>query len=112
WRWEAALFAAALDNGYDEFALDNNGRYTYSDQPGRDEQRSLAGSLRGTWLGGETFRFTTVTSGARTRSVYSYDDDWTAASYMGFSDLARTRWVINQELRLDSVPGALDGWIS
>lgn len=112
WRWETALFAAELDNGYDEFALDNNGRYTYSDQPGRDEQRSLAGSLRGTWLGGETFRFTTVTSGARTRSVYSYDDDWTAASYMGFSDLARTRWVINQELRLDSVPGALDGWIS
>jgi iron complex outermembrane receptor protein len=112
WRWEAALFAADLDNGYDEFALDNNGRFTYSDEPGRDEQRSVAGSLRGTWTGGEAFRFTTVTSGARTRSVYGYDDDWTAASYMGFSDLARTRWVVNQELRLDSVPGVLDGWIS
>ncbi len=112
WRWEAALFAADLDNGYDEFALDNNGRFTFSDEPGRDEQRSVAGSLRGTRTGGEAFRFTTVTSGARTRSAYSYDDDWTAASYMGFSDLARTRWVFNQELRLDSVPGALDGWIS
>ena len=112
WRWEAALFAANFDNGYDEFALDNNGRHTFSDQPGRDEQESFAASLRGTYAGWEGVRFTTVTSGARTRSRYSYDDDWTAASYMGFSDLARLRWVVNQELRLDSEPGASDGWIS
>lgn len=112
WRWEAALLAADFDNGYDEFALDNNGRNTYSDQPGRDEQRSVAASLRGTYAGGEGVRFTAITSGARTRSRYSYDDDWTAASYMGFSDLARTRWVVNQELRLDSEPGVSRGWIS
>ena len=112
WRWEAAVFVADFANGYDEFALNNNGKFTYSDQPGRDEQQSIAASLRGTWLGGEAFRLTTVTSGARTRSRYSYDDDWTAASYMGFSDLARTRWVVNQELRLDSVPGATPGWVN
>ena len=35
-RWEAAVVAADFDNGYDEFALDNNGRNTFSDQPGRD----------------------------------------------------------------------------
>lgn len=109
WRWEAALLHADFDNGYDEFALDNNGRYTYSDQPGRDEQRSTAASLRGTWQG-DGLRFTTITSGAHSRSRYSYDDDWTAASYMGFSDLYRSRWVANQELRLDSSVAA--GWVS
>lgn len=111
WSWDAALFAADFDNGYDEFALNNNGRLTYSDQPGRDEQRSLAASLRGTFRGLEGVRFTTVTSVARTRSRYAYDDDWTAASYMGFSDLHRSRWVVNQELRLDSEPGHTSGWI-
>jgi iron complex outermembrane receptor protein len=110
WRWEATLFAADFDNGYDEFALDNNGEFTYSDQPGRDEQQSLAASLRGTFTGWEGVRLTTVTSGARTRSRYSYDDDWTAASYMGFSDLARLRWVVNQELRLDSIPAGDARW--
>ena len=112
WRWEAAVIAADFDNGYDEFALDNNGGNTFSDQPGRDEQHSFAASLRGTYTGWEGVRLSTVTSGARTRSRYSYDDDWTAASYMGFSDLARTRWVMNQELRLDSTPGQRVGWVS
>lgn len=113
WTWEVALLAADFDNGYDEFALDNNGERTFSDQPGRDEQRSLAASLRGTFRGLDAMRFTTVTSGARTRSRYAYDDDWTAASYMGFSDLTRTRWVVNQELRLDSDPAvARDGFIT
>jgi outer membrane receptor protein involved in Fe transport len=112
WRWEAAVLAADFDNGYDEFALDNNGRHTYSDQPGFDTQESLAASLRGAYRGWDGVRFTTVTSGARTDSRYAYDDDWTAASYMGFSDHARRRWVVNQELRLDSAPGATAGWIS
>ncbi|HEX2862336.1 MAG TPA: TonB-dependent receptor [Lacunisphaera sp.] len=112
WRWEAAVVAADFDNGYDEFALDNNGRNTFSDQPGRDAQESFAASLRGTYRGWGSARFSTVTSGARTRSRYSYDDDWTAGSYMGFSDIARTRWVVNQELRLDSEPGEPAGWIS
>ncbi len=102
WRWDAALLYADQHDGYDEFALDNNGRHTYSDQPGVDNQRSYAGSLRGTYRGWDLARFTTVTSVARTDSRYSYDDDWTAASYMGFSDLSRRRWVVNEELRLDS----------
>jgi len=106
WRWEAAVVAADFDNGFDEFALDNNGSKTFSDQPGRDAQKSVAASLRGTYAGWDGVRFSTVTSGAHTRSVYSYDDDWTAASYMGFSNLARSRWVVNQELRLDSEPDA------
>ncbi len=112
WHWEAAVLAANFDDGYDEFALDNNGRYTYSDQPGFDTQRSVAASLRGTYRGWDGVRLTTVTSASRTRSRYAFDDDWTAASYAGYSDLRRLRWVVNEELRLDSEPGVSTGAIS
>jgi outer membrane receptor protein involved in Fe transport len=112
WHWEAAVLAANFANGYDEFALDNNGRHTFSDQPGVDTQRSLAASLRGTYRGWDGVRLTSVTGAARTRSRYAFDDDWTASSYAGFSDLSRLRWVLNQELRLDSEPGATAGAIS
>lgn len=112
WHWEAAVIAADFDNGYDEFALDNNGRYTYSDQPGFDTQRSVAGSLRGSYRGWDGVRLTSVTSVAHTRSRYAFDDDWTAASYAGYSDLRRLRWVTNEELRLDSEPAAAGSAIS
>lgn len=112
WRWEAMGLFSEVDNGFDEFALNNNGRFTFSDQPGRDEQRSSAGSLRGTFTGLPGARFTTITSGSRVKSVYSYDDDWTDASYQGFSFLRREREALTQELRLDSALArdAL-GWI-
>lgn len=112
WRWEGTLLFSDVNNGFDEYMLDNNGRRTFSDQPGRDEQRSTGGSLRGTYSGLAGARLTTVTSGNRVQSIYSYDDDWTAASYRGFSDLHRDRTVFNQEVRLDSTLAhdAL-GWI-
>ena len=115
WRWEVTLLFSDINNGFDEFALDNNGRLTYSDQPGRDAQRSAAGSLRGTYIGFTGARFTTITGLSRVKSVYSYDDDWTAASYASFSDLRRNRTVFNQEFRLDSTAtrealGWIDRW--
>jgi outer membrane receptor protein involved in Fe transport len=115
WKWEAAGFYSDVDDGFDEFALNNNGRLTYSDQPGRDEQRSKAVSLRGTFSGWNAARVTTITSGTWTKSLYSYDDDWTAASYAGFSELHRDRDVFNEEVRLDSVEtrqalGVIDRW--
>lgn len=114
WRWDAALLFSDVNDGFDEFALDNNGERTFSDQPGRDEQRSLGASLRGTYAG-PAIRVTTVTSGSEVDSVYSYDDDWTASSYQGFSDVRRERGVFAQELRLDSAVttgalGAIDRW--
>lgn len=112
WRWEGGVVFSDVDNGFDEFALDNNGERTFSDQPGRDRQRSVGTSLRGTYGGLAGMRLTAVTNASRVDSVYSYDDDWTAASYRGFSDLHRKRFVFGQELRLDSslTRGAL-GWI-
>ncbi len=115
WRWEGAVLYSDINNGFDEFALDNNGRTTFSNRPGRDAQDSLAASLRGTATDSTAVRFTTVTSASRVNSTYSYDDDWTAASYDGFSDLRRRRQVLSQELRLDSLPGratapGIDRW--
>lgn len=108
WRWDFAALFSDVDNGFDEFALDNNGRRTFSDQPGRDEQRTRALSLRGTNERPGGVRFTTVSAATWADSLYSYDDDWTSASYEGFSELIRDRFVFNQELRLD---GESDGWI-
>jgi outer membrane receptor protein involved in Fe transport len=115
WRWDATVFYSDVDNGFDEFALDNNGTRTFSDQPGRDTQESFAASLRGTYQGLGAARLSSVTSVSTADARYSYDDDWTAASYAGFSDLRRDRDVFAQELRLDSTLtrdalGAIDRW--
>ncbi|PAW82751.1 MAG: hypothetical protein B9S27_02380 [Opitutia bacterium Tous-C8FEB] len=101
WRLESGLLHARLRNGFDEFALDNNGERTFSDQPGRDDQDSRGASLRAV-SPGPGLRLTTVTQITRTTSRYSYDDDWTPASYAGFSDLGRRRTAFSQELRLDT----------
>lgn len=110
WRWDAALFFAESDNGFDDFALDNNGERTFSDEPGRDYQESLAGSLRGTYRGFENVAFTTVTTGTTTDSIYSYDSDWTndysdPIAYQLFVALDRDRETWSEELRFDSTDG-------
>ncbi len=130
WRWDATVLVADADNGYDEFALDNNGRFTFSNEPGRDRQESRAGSLRGVYSGWQDVRFTTVTSATGTDSIYGYDADWTigypndpdgpAGTQPGtyddwFSDLRRDRRAYSQEFRLDSESeqdalGWIDRW--
>lgn len=115
-RVDSTFFHAYLDNGYDEFALDNNGWKTYSDEPGRDFQRSVGGSVRVTFDGWEGVRLTSITSATFTDSFYSYDEDWTDASYQGISELTRERKNFAQEVRLDSsadagrVLGLIDRW--
>lgn len=110
WRWDAGFLWSQVDNGFDEFALDNNGRFTFSDTPGRDEQRTFAGSLRGTRSEGDSV-FTTITTFTDARSLYSYDEDWTAASYQGLSSLNRNRRSGSQEFRIDGTPdGLMSRW--
>lgn len=105
WQWDGTLFYADQDNGYDEFSLDNTGFTTFSDQPGRDTQEALAGSLKGVFEG-DVFVFTTKTSGTHVDSLYSFDSDWTHLTdprgYDLFLETQRERTVFNQELRLDS----------
>ena len=120
WNWDGALFFAEADNGFDEFALDNNGERVFSDEPGRDFQRSVAGSLRGSYRGFENATFTTVTTATSTNSLYSYDSDWTNTysdpiAYQLFVGLDRDRDTWSEELRFDSsdgerVLGFVDRW--
>jgi iron complex outermembrane recepter protein len=112
---DSTFFYANQDNGYDEFALDNNGWNTFSDEPGRDEQESIAGSVRATFDGWQGVQFSSVSSLGIVDSLYSYDQDWTNASYQGFSELHRERVTLNQEFRLDSSEdaesmGIIDRW--
>ncbi|MCF3649897.1 TonB-dependent receptor [Synoicihabitans lomoniglobus] len=113
WQWDATLFYADQDNGYDEFSLDNTGFTTYSDIPGHDIQEATAGSLRGVYTG-NALVFTTKTSFTTADSLYSYDSDWTYAAdprgYDLFLELSRERETFNQEFRVDREVGETGRW--
>jgi len=110
WHWDATLFYANVDNGYDAFSMTNEPYTTYSDEPGRDEQESKGVSLKGSFLVGDGYRFTTKTALMQTESLYSYDADWTAASYAGYLATMRDREVLTQELRFDAESDSGDRW--
>lgn len=63
-----------VDNGYDAFSLDNT-RTTLSDNPGGDQQRTTAFSLKGTWETEPVTLETTVTW-EDTATHYFFDEDW------------------------------------
>ena len=76
--FELALFSFNADNGYDAYSLDNS-RDTWSDQPGVDEQDTLAVSARGEWQLGDRTTAQVVVSDLDTELLYSYDADWISA---------------------------------
>ena len=98
-----------LDNGYDAWAIDN-GFNTYSDDPGRDAQRSVAGSAR---VRAELDRVRSREHhGFRQhRRVFSFDADWGNAAYWApyvydyVTANDRERRTLSQELRL-----AVEAW--
>jgi outer membrane receptor protein involved in Fe transport len=102
-----------VENGYDAWAVDN-GWLTYSDKPGRDAQRSAAGSIR---VRAELARIDVVSiSGvADTDAVFSFDADWGNAEYWApvvydfITTNDRERRTFNQEVRILSKPGAIAG---
>lgn len=107
-----------LDNGYDAFAIDNS-RVTQSDDPGRDAQRTLGGSLAATFLGDE-LEFTSTSAFAGSDIEYGFDGDWGNDTFWGVpydfvSRTLRDRQTLTQDLRLASP--ALDddravAWVS
>jgi outer membrane receptor protein involved in Fe transport len=123
WSLDGQLLYSEVDNGYDEFTLSNERTDTYSDEPGRDEQETLGGSLRATWVGQKDVDLVTVTSYTTTDSLYSFDGDWGvegapapfASFYTDFLTLDRERDVISQEIRFNSKAqqnalGLIDRW--
>lgn len=108
YQWDGALFYADMNDGYDQFSLGNDAFKSFSNEPGRDEQKSIGVSLKGRFDTGEGYTITSKTSAMQTDSLYSYDADWTEASYAGFLSTLRDREVFNQELRIDS--DSLNRW--
>ena len=73
-RYELALFSFDAENGYDAYSLDND-RHTWSDQPGVDEQDTLAISAKGQWeLAFGSLQ--AVISDLDADLLYGYDADW------------------------------------
>ena len=70
-----------IDNGYDAWAIDN-GFTTYSDDPGRDAQRSTAGSVR-VRAELDDVDLVSITGFAETDAVFSFDADWGNAGVLG-----------------------------
>jgi iron complex outermembrane receptor protein len=110
WQWDSAVFYADVDNGYDIFSLRDEPFKTFSNEPGRDEQESFGVSLRGQLDVEDGYSFLTKTAFMQTDSLYSYDADWTGASYAGFLATIRDRDVFNQEFRISSEDEGVLRW--
>lgn len=102
-----------VDNGYDAWAIDN-GFDTYSDKPGRDAQRSVAGSVR-VHAALASVDVVSISGAADTDATFSFDADWGndpywapyVYDYVTVND--RERRTYNQEVRVLSKPGAIAG---
>lgn len=109
WRVDLTGLYVDVNDGYDAFAIDN-GFTTYSDEPGSDAQRSLAGSLALAWEGSDAVVFESLTSVARSDVTFAFDADWgnpefwAPFTYDFVSDFSRDRQTISQELRIYSGP--------
>ena len=79
-RSDYGLTALYFDgrNGYDAFSLDNS-RNTLSDQPGHDNQETLALAARGRWQLGEAASLQAVATRLASDLEYGFDEDWTFA---------------------------------
>ncbi len=75
WTINTALIKIKLNNGYDAWAADNS-LFTQSDKPGRDEQNTFGGSVKINWDGSQNYRFTSISSYAKSDVLFSFDGDW------------------------------------
>lgn len=110
--WEAKLSVlhANFDNGYDAWSPEN-GRVTFSNNPGRDEQQTSGGSLKLTGPISTSIDFASITGYASSDVNFSFDGEWGDEAYWSpygydyiYSDL-RERDSLTQEFRLLSSPG-------
>jgi len=75
WTVKLSGLAADFKNGYDAWAIDN-GENTYSDNPGRDEQKTIGTSLRFDGPLGSNVNFVSITGYAKSDILFSFDGDW------------------------------------
>ena len=101
----STLMLVDLDNGYDAWAIDNS-LTTLSDKPGKDSQRSVAGSARATY-NSDQLQFISISTFADSDIEHSFDGDWGNDDSWGengpydfTSDTQRSRKTWSQEFRL------------
>ena len=109
WHLATTLMLVNLDNGYDAWAIDNS-LTTLSDKPGKDAQRTFAGSARLTH-NNENYEFVSISTHANSDIEHSYDGDWGNNISWGIngpydftSDTQRSRKTWSQEFRFLSTP--------
>jgi iron complex outermembrane receptor protein len=93
-----------VDNGYDAFSLDENGR-TLSDEPGSDTQRTKAIGVNAKYSGFDGVKVQVIASSLDSDLTYSYDEDWSyvgihAWEYSYTDKYDRTRQQSNADIRL------------
>ncbi|RZF94955.1 TonB-dependent receptor [Pseudoalteromonas sp. CO302Y] len=74
-RTELSVHYIDINNGYDAFTLDNS-RYSVADEPGEDNQESIAVGLANTYTGFDLFDVSLNVSGIDSELLYSFDEDW------------------------------------
>ena len=104
WHLSTTLMLINLDNGYDAWAIDNS-LTTLSDKPGKDTQRSVAGSVRLTHHN-KNVEFVSISTHTNSDIEHSFDGDWgnqiswgENGPYDFTSDNQRERKVWSQEFR-------------
>src|ERR1700690_1920305 len=107
---DLTLMRVNIDNGYDAWSI-NNTFTTYSNQPGRDSQRSDGAALRLNVTLPGLGELRSVSSAADSRILYSFDGDWgndtlwgPYAPYDYFQSDNRTRRTFAEDLRLTGDP--------
>lgn len=110
WAAKLSVLHANFDNGYDAWSPEN-GRVTFSNNPGRDEQQTSGGSLKLTGPVSNAIDFASITGYASSDVNFSFDGEWGDEAYWSpygydyiYSDL-RKRDSLTQEFRLLSSPG-------
>ncbi len=112
--WNALLSGLYMDfdNGYDAWTVHND-NITHTDKPGRDSQRTRAGSLRLSGPLNDQVDLVSITALADSDIFFSYDGDWGNDDFwQQYGDYIydyqylnpRQRSSANQELRLLSSP--------
>jgi len=65
-----------IQNGYDVWAMDNNGFNTFADYIGKDYQKVNAFSFKSTFRLSNNLKFSAITSYSLNDIIYNYDGDW------------------------------------
>ncbi len=109
WNIKLSTLYSDFSNGYDSWSPEN-GRTTFTDDPGRDEQETAGASLKISGPLNAATDFVSITGYAHSDILFSFDGEWGNAEYWApygydyiFSD-ARERDSLTQELRLLSSP--------